>query len=287
MSAGLLDRDFYRASGKANWGTLILCEAGLILVAALGAVLTHVVDRFLFHLVVIMPLFAGFALGFLGDGMVAVSRCRNRRLAAAGGLLAGCVLFFGTYYVTLVWSLNGRGWTRFDLIPVVIAFELKHALLFVHHGAVGGGREPSPVLNAILLAVEFVCVVGPAAVLPYKRANKLYCEECEKWAQSIATTVDYRAAEPIATALATQRWDELPEIPTFAVDVTNKKSPPYTLVTLEHCPDAAETGCPVYLSIRRHPKDAGPNRVQVSRLEIGHDETLQLMTRIPGLRGEA
>jgi hypothetical protein len=58
--------------------------------------LTHLVDRFLFHLVVIMPLVAGIALGLLGDGMVEASRCRNRWVAAAGGLLAGCVLFFGT-----------------------------------------------------------------------------------------------------------------------------------------------------------------------------------------------
>jgi hypothetical protein len=36
MSACLLDREFYRSSGKANWGTFILCEAGLILAAALG-----------------------------------------------------------------------------------------------------------------------------------------------------------------------------------------------------------------------------------------------------------
>ena len=56
-------------------------------------------DRFLFHLLVIMPLVAGLALGVLGDGVVKTSRCRNRWLAAAGGVVAGCVYFFGTYYV--------------------------------------------------------------------------------------------------------------------------------------------------------------------------------------------
>ncbi len=109
MSTRLLDRDYYRSSGKANWGKLILCEAGLILVAALGAVLTHLVDRFLFHLLIFVPLFSGFALGVLGDGMVEASRCRNRWLAAAGGLLAGCVLFFGTYYVELIWCSKAAG----------------------------------------------------------------------------------------------------------------------------------------------------------------------------------
>jgi hypothetical protein len=286
MSTELLDRDFYRASGKANWGTFLLCEVGLMLVAAVGAVLTHLVDRYLFHLLIIMPLFAGLALGFVGDGIVELSRCRNRWLAAAGGLLAGCVLFLGTYYVTLIWALNGRGWLRFDLIPDVIAFDLQNAILFAHHGVVHAGREPSPVMNGIVLFIEFLCVIGAAAVLPFKRASKIYCEECQTWAHSIVTTVDYRAAAPIATAIATEQWDELPEIPTFAVDVTNKKAPPYTLLTLDHCPDAAETGCPVYLTIRRHPKDAGPDRVFIRRLEIGHDETLQLMAHIPGLRGE-
>jgi hypothetical protein len=287
MSTRLFDRDFYRSSGRADWGKLVLCEAGLILVAASGAVLTHLVDRYLFHLLIIMPLFSGFALGVLGDAMVEASRCRNRWLAAAGGLLAGCVLFFGTYYVELIWALKGRGWTRFDLIPDVIAFDLKNAIIFAHHGIVHAGREPSPVFNGIVLFLEFLCVIGPAAVLPFKRAGKLYCEECQRWARSFFATVDHRAADPIATAIATQQWDDLPEIAPFAVDVTNKKSAPYTLLTLEHCPDAAETGCPVYLTIRRHPKDAGPDGVYIRRLEIGHAETLQLMARVPGLRGEA
>ncbi len=184
--------------------------------------------------------------------------------------------------------LKGRGLLRFDLIPDLIAFDLKNAIIFAHHGGLmHGGREPSLVVNGVVLALEFLCVIGPAAVLPFKRAGKLYCEECQTWVHSILTTVDYRAADPIATAIATQQWDDLPEIPTFAVDVSNKKAAPYTLLTLEHCPDAAETGCPVYLTIRRHPKDAGPDGVDIRRLEIGHDETLQLMARIPGLRGAA
>ena len=37
MSTRLFDRDFYRSSGRADWGTLILCEAGLIFAAAFGA----------------------------------------------------------------------------------------------------------------------------------------------------------------------------------------------------------------------------------------------------------
>jgi hypothetical protein len=280
MSTRLFDRDFYRSSGKADWGTLILGEAGLVVAAALGAALTYLVDRFLFHLLVIMPLFAGLALGILGDGVVKTSRCRNRWLPAAGAVVAGCVYFFGTYYVTLIWALHGRGWTRFDLIPALIEFDLNHTVIG-HHG-----RDPSPTLNAILRIVEFFCVLGPAAVLPFKRANRLYCEECEKWADSTSTTVDYHAAEPIVTAIATQQWDDLPEFPTVRADVSNKKSPPYTLVRLEHCPDAPETGCPIYLTIWRHPKEARRDRVHIRRLEIAQAEALQLMARMPGLRGE-
>jgi hypothetical protein len=284
MSTRLFDRDFYRSSGKADWGTLILCEAGLVFAAALGAALTYVVDRFLFHLLVFMPLFAGLALGVLGDGVVKTSRCRNRWLAAAGGVVAGCVYFFGTYYMALIWALHGRGWTRFDLIPVLIEFDLKHTV--IGHGVVNRGRDPSPTFNAIVRVIEFFCVIGPAAVLPFKRANRLYCEACEKWADSTSTTVDYHAAEPIATAIATQQWDDLPEFPTVGADVSNKKSPPYTLVRLEHCPDAPEAGCSIYLTIWRHPKEARPDRIHIRRLEIGQAEALQLMACIPGLRGE-
>jgi hypothetical protein len=286
MSARLLDREFYRSSGKAHWRALILGEAALIFLALLGAVLTYLVERFLFHLVVLMPLFAGCALGFIADQVVEASRCRNRWLAAAAGLVAGCVAFFGTYYVALIWALKGTGWTRFDLIPALIEFNLKHTVFFAHHVAVNGGREPNPTFNAIMLAVEFFCVIGPATVFPFKKANRLYCEDCEKWADSISTTIHYHAAEPIVTAIATECWDDLPEFPTVEADVSSKKSPPYTLVKLEHCPDAPDAGCPLYLTIRRHPKEARADRVDIRRLEIAQDEALQLMARIPGLRGE-
>jgi hypothetical protein len=78
---------------------------------------------------------------------------------------------------------------------------------------------------------------------------------------------------------------DLPQFAPVDADVSDKKCPRCTQVTLEHCPNAAENGCPIYLSLRRYPKGGQSDRIRVKRVEIDQLEALQLMSKMPGLRG--
>lgn len=152
MSTNFFDRDFYRCSGKTDWGRFIWHQTGMILKAAVGAVLMFFVTRYIFNLLIVMPVLAGGGLGALGQSVVSKSHCRNRWLAAVGGLAAGCVLFFGTYYVELVWMFGWRGWTRFDLLPGIIKWHVENNCLAFN----GVKRDPDAGVNAVLLATQSV-----------------------------------------------------------------------------------------------------------------------------------
>jgi hypothetical protein len=283
MPALLLDRNFYRSSGKADWGKFLAGELGLIFVAAVGAVLAFFIYRYVFHLLVIMPLVAGGILGVVGEQNVAKSQCRNRWLAALAGLAAACVFFFGRYYVEFLWSAGWKVWDRVDVIPDLILLHIQKDVFTRHFQQ---ARGPDPVLNGILLSVEFLCAAGLAIAIPFKRTGAVYCDACDKWAESEATTVRFDAAEWIVVAMAREQLGDLPEFTPVDADIAHKKCPPCTRVTLEHCPDAAEKGCPIYLSLRRYPKGREADQIRVKRVEIDQLETLQLMSKMPGLRGE-
>ena len=284
MPAILVDRDFYRPSGKVAWGPFLARQGGTIFLAAVGAVLAFFVYRYWLHLVVIMPLAAGIILGVLSQFAVEKGRCRNRWVAALGGLVAACVFFFGVYYVELLWVAGWTALTRVDLIPNVIAWHLDKDVILGHMGRARGG--PNPIGNGIFLAIEFLCVVCPAVLIPLRPATRVYCDACDKWAESEGATVSFDAAEWIVVAMTRKQLGDLPEFPPVDADISNKKCPPCTRVTLEHCPNAAENGCPIYLSLRRYPRDRESSRVRVRRVEINQLETLQLMSKIPALRGE-
>jgi hypothetical protein len=282
MQALLVDRHFYRSSGKANWGAFLVRQVGLAALGVVAALVMFSVYTYLFHLVVVMPVFAGVFLGFMGQQAVDGSRCRNRWAAAAGGILAGCVFFFGTYYFELVWFAGSMALTRFDLIPDMIAIDVKHSVLFHHLHPQGA---PNVVINAAIVAIEFLCAIGPAAWLPFDRASRIYCEHCEKWSESISTTVEFDAGAKIVSALETEQLRDLPEFPIVDSDISQRNCVPCTLVRLDHCAEGAETGCPIYLSLRRYPKHRGSGRVRVKRVEIDQLEALRLMSKMPGLRG--
>jgi hypothetical protein len=275
----LLDRNLYRPSGKVAWGQFLVREAGTIFVAAVGAVLAFFVYHYWLHLVVLMPLAAGVILGILSEMAVERGRCRNRWIAAAGGLAAACVFYFGVFYVELLWVGGWRAVTRVDLIPRVIALHAKADVILGHaRGA------PNHIVNEFFLAIEFLCVACPAVLIPL-RSSRVYCEACNRWADSEGATVSFDAAEWIVAAMTREQLVDLPEFPTVDADIFDKKCPPCTRVTLEHCPNAAENGCPIYLSVRRYPRDARTGRIRLKRVEIDPLETLQLMSKMPGLRG--
>jgi hypothetical protein len=185
--------------------------------------------------------------------------------------------------VELLWLVGWHVWDRVDAIPDLIALHVQKDVITRFQRARGG---PDPVFNAILLGIEFLCAVGPAVVIPFKRAGQVYCDMCDKWAESDGTTVSFDAAEWIVAAMSRDQLGDLPEFPPVEADISNKKCPPCTRVTLEHCPDAAENGCPIYLTLRRYPKGRESNRFRVKRVEIDQLETLRLMSKMPGLRGE-
>lgn len=178
----LEERQHYQSDGGVIPAAVpFLIGLPLAAATALGWILAFAFEHDSYY-IVIVPALAALALAAVLKLLINVSRCRNHRLAVTIAIVAGLVLYLGYYYFCLSKRLPIPFTMQMRLLPDYIVYRLKTDISF-HVARPKGNqlREPSLVLNSIMLALELSLVLGFVVAAAWRRSRRAYCRELGRW----------------------------------------------------------------------------------------------------------
>jgi len=228
----------YQPDGGYTTGGLLMLLAAL---AASGAVLgyiAHIISQW-FYLILIFPLFIGFAIGAVGIRMVNKGRVRNPWLGGLAGFLAGIFAMMSMHYFDYEHfrsTLSGvppalRAMAQLppdqipqDRPPDLTAEQWLHInqilpLLRIHSfpqfmdwqaraGVTISGRHGSGINlghtgSYIYWFIEMLIVAGITFAMVHEATTEPYCRHCDRW--KTKKTLGYLSGDPqtLTTALNT------------------------------------------------------------------------------------
>jgi hypothetical protein len=178
----LQERAHYTSDHGVAWVRLPLLLAGgfgtaLALAWVLKFAFTHG-----WYLLMLLPGIAGFILGGVLYGLVALAHCRNRWLAGLVGVLAGLTTYLGYYQLCLADFLPpGQKW-NVTYLPRYIAFRMQTDVARdIAKPNAGPPQKPFSPLNWFGFGIELLMVTGAAAAFAAIRAGRAYCPELRQW----------------------------------------------------------------------------------------------------------
>src|SRR5665213_1285523 len=130
MRSQIAQREKYRPSGRVSWGKFAAFYAVSLLVAVLLSWAMYASFAAGWYIMFLMPAFAALLVGGMLTMTVRVGRCRKPLVAGIAGIVAGIVLYLGTYYFGLVALTGVQGAWRVNLLPTYITWRMQTDL---HH----------------------------------------------------------------------------------------------------------------------------------------------------------
>lgn len=270
---------------------------GAVLALGISAVLACAMFGLLvagFFLVLIVPLFAGFAAGWAVRYAVARGNCRNALVGGLLGLAAGIVTFFGYYYVGMIYHWGPEYAARPDRLPRYIARRMATGRLRSSHDySDDKSRKPTPTMNWVTFGFQSLLVLGITTAAGVKRAKKPFCESCQRWHERDVTFVG--PEQPLPQFGLPAPVPGIEERPLAAV----MAEPPWSgfparMLAVDYCPslkDGRSNDCPAFVSIKQvktQPQgmasdrfDAAQGKELVSGLQLERDGLRALAVRIP------
>jgi len=261
-----------------SWGSFSAFYALTLLVAALLSWAMYASFAAGWYIMVVMPAIAALLVSAMLTMTIRVGKCRKPLAAGIGGIIAGTVLYLGSYYCGMV-ALTGveNAW-RVNLLPAYLTWRMQTDL----HRNVGrpdpggGEREPDPVMNWIFFGLEFATVLWLTGLLVRRRAMKPFCERCDAWKQQDLNTYPPGNGETIRQWLEAGELGKLASVPTYTPSGKQKR---FTSVSVESCAAGqSDDPCPVYFAVKDVSMggsisafqrfDGSPGKLRVPRIEL-------------------
>lgn len=184
-----------------------------MVISAVAAIVLAAVMMFAYicgwYLIFLLPALCAGLLGLVIFAMVAWIRCRNRWVAAALGVLAGLICYFGHYDLCLRYELPpGMEW-RIEMLPKYISYRMNTDVQ-KDVGRPGNAQRDTPVpfLNWFTFILELGAVTGICGGMGWFFAGRAYCHELEKWMKREIAYLPLYADDGFPTALASGKLAE-------------------------------------------------------------------------------
>jgi hypothetical protein len=289
------NRTHYKSSGAVNLAAFLpLAFLALAVAGALAGVMFWLYHEGQYY-IVIVPILCALTVAGMARLAVAKGHCRNSFVAGLTGLLLGLALFFGSYYIGLVYHLGAKAATRPDLLVRYIRFRLATDVQRDVHTPYNengrpGRRSGTQGMNWFTFAFESIAVLVIVTVAPYRRARKPYCERCKRWLVRETTVFEPHKCAGLIDSLqagSPRALAALCAAPAYT-------SIPNTTMAVEYCPslkEATSRECPVFISLKNisaNPKGATLDSFEQSKgkvvercVQLNPDELPALAPRFP------
>lgn len=195
-SSGKVGRRFYFLSIP------IVVASALIGAGGMCAALWHG-----FYFAIVLPLLAGIATSPSLIVGVGLGRCRNRHIAAALGVVAGFIMYFGYYFFDMAldrteFSISAIAKAPSHIIERLRTDEWEHTL------SPGEPLPAIPFTNYLIFICELTVLCGVLAFVAVRRASQVYCECTDRWASHRIFFLPAGTAQFIASSLSSGNWDD-------------------------------------------------------------------------------
>jgi len=162
------------------------------------------------YLIFLLPIFGALALGGLLHAFVGWAHCRNRRLAAAVGIVAGLVGYLGYYELCFLDALPPGAEWRVDLLPdyIVLRMNTDVSVDAALPDDAQARAKPFAPLNWLAFLCELGIVVGMCGAMAWSRARRAYCRELGRWMHREKALLPPLSGLPLLDALETDRLAE-------------------------------------------------------------------------------
>jgi hypothetical protein len=287
----LTGRPHYKSSGAVNLAAFLpLTLLALVVAGALAGFMFWLYYEGQYYVFIVPILVAAMARLAVAKG-----HCRNSFVAGLTGFLLGLALFFGSYYIGMIYHLGADTATRPDLLVRYIRVRLATDVQRDAHSPDDENDRPrrrsgTQGTNLFTFAFESIAVLVIVTVAPYRRARKSFCERCKRWLVRETTTFEPEKCAGIIESLQTGSARALAAL---------CASPPYTTIpnttmAVEYCPslkEATTRECPVFISLKNisaNPKGATLDAFEQSKgkvvercVQLNPDELPALAPRFP------
>ena len=260
-------RENYRFSGRISIGRFVPLVSLTLAIAVAGGWVMQQLYLVGWYIRIFVPIVMMLPVLVAAHVAVSKGRCRSRAVAAVLGFVAASMLYGSYFYFGMLTMMGSQQWARLDLLPRYLQFRMRTDV----SGDVGGSRtaphrEIDPTVdNWIHFGVEFGVLVLLVTSATYRRADRVYCEQCNQW----STLRSIRYAPGYGQAIS--GWLDTCELQQLA---TLPPGPPSgkaaaTKVTLEFCAtDANAAACPAYFSVKEMKPAKGESQAQASTTRV-------------------
>ncbi len=175
--------DFYRPSGRFELSGVLTMLMGVVPVSIFLGLLYGALNHWIgvVQINALMPLFAGWAIGWIAARSARGARVRSRLAVSAVALAGGAVADYFSFVAWLYLLSRGK---LLALLPGDMTLPLEW---IVEKGAWSIGSHGEPVRGTWLILAwiaELVLVCGSALTAAYATAGKnVYCEPCGRWVE--------------------------------------------------------------------------------------------------------
>ncbi|MBX7246266.1 MAG: hypothetical protein K1X53_12290 [Candidatus Sumerlaeaceae bacterium] len=294
-------RRVYQHTGGVNLFRFLLIYAATLAVAgALGAGLFWLLTVG-FYFVLVMPLLFAMGVGGLMLWTVYAGQCRSRLLGGAAGLIAGFVLYIGSYYTGMVYTYNEYFGIdvskRLDMLPAYILRRINSDRYSSTHSPRRKDDEPrrrdgmDNFMGWFTFVAEFGLTLFITAGAGWVGAGRAFCPKCQKWMKQDLTAFPPGSGQGLVEALNNSRFAEALVGTAFPM----LQNQPYTALQADYCEGQKYSAgtCPVYVSVKDVRSGGGATKSGnfdfaigkslAKRWELTVQEVAQLATRIPSL----
>ena len=291
----LSHRTHYKSSGAIHPTQFLLWMVPALVVAVVLAGLMFWLFSVGQYYIIIVPFICALAVAGMMRLAVAKGHCRNWLVGSLAGFVLGAVLYFGSYYIGMVyhWGAEAASHPDFlvEYIRVRLATEVVHD---VHTPDTDEGkpsrRSSSRGMNWFRLAMESIGVIAIVTAAAYNRSRKTYCENCKRWLTRETTPFEPSQINGLLESLQSGSARALAAI---------CATPPYptipnTTLAVEYCSSLKEgrsRDCPVFVSLKNLTAnskgvtldsfDQAKGKVVERYLQLNSDEWPALAPRFP------
>jgi hypothetical protein len=182
----------YRHSGKTPLAGLTLATlAGLATAIVLGVAYSYaIVYCPIVYLNALLTFLYGCAIGVVVSWAAKTGHVRSRLMPSVIGVtcaLIGLYVAWGTDRIARFGIPPGGVTIPFELDELrgYIEFFYANGFWAIGHGGANNNANVSGIFLAVVWFAEAVTILGGAAFVPWQRLSGLvYCEPCERWAQT-------------------------------------------------------------------------------------------------------
>jgi hypothetical protein len=205
----LNERARYESDFGMAWPLLPILVTGPLAAAFGIAWLLSFAYQHHWYVIIVLPAFAGLALGGVLYVFVGWSRSRNHYLAGTVGVTAGLVAYLGYYQFCLAALLPPGFAGRFDLLPRYLVLRMQTDVVKdLAEANAGQPKKPFAPLNWFGFAVELLVMVSLPAVIAWGRARRAYSPELGRWMRRETALLPAPAGEGFCAAIETERLAE-------------------------------------------------------------------------------